>query len=167
MLGWLTKLDTVHKAETDAEREAVYRFPVPDLHRGGAEVPDYEADHEPEVAEAGRGRPAERPRFYTGRPDDITSTVRVRAWKPGEVPPAVFALTSMDRFPGIEGLGVSHIGRMMIRRSLRGKLVLPSLLAGGYPFLVGEKGADLAFLDCVPGIVRHYRQLGRGRTADG
>jgi CRP-like cAMP-binding protein len=49
---------------------------------------------------------------------------------------------------------------MMIRRSLRGRLVLPSLLAGGYEFLVGEKGADLAFLDCVPRIVRHYRQLG-------
>ena len=26
MLGWLTRLETVHKAETPAEREAVYRF---------------------------------------------------------------------------------------------------------------------------------------------
>ena len=158
MLGWLTRLDTVHKAETAAEREAIYRFRyqiyIEELKY------NYEADHERKWLRQEEDDQPTTTLLYTGSPDDITSTVRVRAWKPGEVPPAVFALTSMDRFPGIEGLGVSHIGRMMIRRSLRGKLVLPSLLAGGYEFLVGEKGADLAFLDCVPGIVRHYRQLG-------
>jgi len=158
MLGWLTRLDTVHKAETQEEREAIYRFRyqiyIEELKY------NYEADHERKWLRQEEDDQPTTTLLYTGSPDDITSTVRVRAWKPGEVPPAVFALTSMDRFPGIEGLGVSHIGRMMIRRSLRGKLVLPSLLAGGYEFLVGEKGADLAFLDCVPGIVRHYRQLG-------
>jgi|KBSSwiStaDraftv2_1062776.scaffolds.fasta_scaffold15074_7 CRP-like cAMP-binding protein len=158
MLGWLTRLDTVHKAETDAEREAIYRFRyqiyIEELKY------NYEADHERKWLRQPADDEEGTTLLYTGRPDDITSTVRVRAWKPGQVPPAVFAMTSMERFPGIEKLGVSHIGRMMIRRSLRGKLVLPSLLAGGYEFLVGEQGADLAFLDCVPGIVRHYRQLG-------
>jgi len=158
MLGWLTRLDTVHKAETDAEREAIYRFRyqiyIEELKY------NYEADHERKWLRQPADDEEGTTLLYTGRPDDITSTVRVRAWKPGHVPPAVFAMTSMERFPGIEKLGVSHIGRMMIRRSLRGKLVLPSLLAGGYEFLVGEQGADLAFLDCVPGIVRHYRQLG-------
>ena len=158
MLGWLTRLDTVHKAETDAEREAIYRFRyqiyIEELKY------NYEADHERKWLRQPADDEEGTTLLYTGSPDDITSTVRVRAWKPGQVPPAVFAMTSMERFPGIEKLGVSHIGRMMIRRSLRGKLVLPSLLAGGYEFLVGEQGADLAFLDCVPGIVRHYRQLG-------
>ena len=158
MLGWLTRLDTVHKAETDAEREAIYRFRY---HIYIEELKyNYEADHERKWLRQPADDEEGTTLLYTGRPDDITSTVRVRAWKPGQVPPAVFAMTSMERFPGIEKLGVSHIGRMMIRRSLRGKLVLPSLLAGGYEFLVGEQGADLAFLDCVPGIVRHYRQLG-------
>jgi len=158
MLGWLTRLDTVHKAETAAEREAIYRFRyqiyIEELKY------NYAADHERKWLRQAEDDEPSTTLLYTGSPDDITSTVRVRAWKPGQVPPAVFQATSMDRFPGIEGLGVSHIGRMMIRRSLRGKLVLPSLLAGGYDFLVGERGADLAFLDCVPGIVRHYRQLG-------
>ena len=158
MFGWLTRLDTVHKAETAAEREAIYRFRyqiyIEELKY------NYEADHERKWLRQPADDEEGTTLLYTGRPDDITSTVRVRAWKPGQVPPAVFAMTSMERFPGIEKLGVSHIGRMMIRRSLRGKLVLPSLLAGGYEFLVGEQGADLAFLDCVPGIVRHYRQLG-------
>jgi CRP-like cAMP-binding protein len=158
MLGWLTRLETVHKAETAAEREAIYRFRyqiyIEELKY------NYEADHERKWLRQAEDEQPWTTLLYTGSPDDISSTVRVQAWRPGEVPPAVFALTSMERFPGIERLGVSHIGRMMIRRSLRGKLVLPSLLAGGYEFLVGEKGADLAFLDCVPGIVRHYRQLG-------
>jgi CRP-like cAMP-binding protein len=158
MFGWLTKLETVRVAETAREREAVYRFRykvyIEELHY------NYEADHERKWLRQPADDEEGTTLLYTGRPDDITSTVRVRAWKPGQVPPAVFAMTSMERFPGIEKLGVSHIGRMMIRRSLRGKLVLPSLLAGGYEFLVGEQGADLAFLDCVPGIVRHYRQLG-------
>ena len=158
MFGWLTRLDTVHKAETAAEREAIYRFRyqiyIEELKY------NYAADHERKWLRQPADDEEGTTLLYTGRPDDITSTVRVRAWKPGQVPPAVFAMTSMERFPGIEKLGVSHIGRMMIRRSLRGKLVLPSLLAGGYEFLVGEQGADLAFLDCVPGIVRHYRQLG-------
>jgi CRP-like cAMP-binding protein len=158
MLGWLTRLETVHKAETAAEREAIYRFRyqiyIEELKY------NYEADHERKWLRQAEDEQPWTTLLYTGSPDDISSTVRVQAWKPGEVPPAVFALTSMERFPGIERLGVSHIGRMMIRRSLRGKLVLPSLLAGGYEFLVGEMGADLAFLDCVPGIVRHYRQLG-------
>ena len=158
MLGWLTRLDTVHKAETAAEREAIYRFRyqiyIEELKY------NYAADHERKWLRQAEDDEPSTTLLYTGSPDDITSTVRVRAWKPGEVPSAVFQMTSMERFPGIERLGVSHIGRMMIRRSLRGKLVLPSLLAGGYDFLVGERGADLAFLDCVPGIVRHYRQLG-------
>ncbi|HEU0107162.1 MAG TPA: cyclic nucleotide-binding domain-containing protein [Vicinamibacteria bacterium] len=158
MLGWLTKLETVHKAETPAQREAIYRFRyqiyIEELKY------NYEADHERKWLRQAEDDEPSTTLLYTGSPDDITSTVRVRAWKPGEVPPAVFQTTSMDRFSGIERLGISHIGRMMIRRSLRGKLVLPSLLAGGYEFLVGEQGADLAFLDCVPGIVRHYRQLG-------
>jgi CRP-like cAMP-binding protein len=158
MLGWLTKLETVHKAETAAEREAIYRFRyqiyIEELKY------NYEADHERKWLKQAEDEQPWTALLYTGSPDNISSTVRVQAWKPGEVPSAVFALTSMDRFPGIEALGVSHIGRMRLRSSLRGRLVLPSLLAGGYEFLVGEKGADLAFLDCVPGIVRHYRQLG-------
>src|SRR5215813_12043949 len=122
MLGWLTRLDTVHKAETEAEREAVYRFRyqiyIEELKY------NYAADHERKWLRQSEDDEPGTTLLYTGPPEDITSTVRVRAWKPGQVPPAVFQATSMDRFPGIEGLGVCHIGRMMIRRSLRGKLVL-------------------------------------------
>jgi CRP-like cAMP-binding protein len=158
MFGWLTRLETVRVAESAREREAVYRFRyrvyIEELHY------NYEADHERKWLKQPEDELPETTLLYTGSEDEVTSCVRVRDWKPGQVPPEVFQAISLDRFPDIEHLTVTHIGRMMIRRTLRGKLVLPSLLAGGYEFLVGRKGADLAFLDCVPGIVRHYRQLG-------
>ncbi len=168
MFGWLTKLETVRKAETGREKEAIYRFRyqiyIEELKY------NYAADHERKWLKQPEDDEEATMLLYTGTPDEITSTVRVRSWGPGKVPPSVYAAISLDRFPGIEGLTVSHLGRLMIRRTLRGKLVLPSLIAGGYEFLAGEKGADLAFLDCVPGIVRYYRRLGArpygGRVLD-
>jgi CRP-like cAMP-binding protein len=168
MFGWLTRLETVHVAATAREREAVYRFRykvyIEELHY------NYEADHDRKRLKQPEDELPETTLLYTGSAEEVTSSVRVRAWAPGQVPPDVFQAISLERFPGIERLNVAHIGRLMIRRTLRGKLVLPSLLAGGYEFLVGQRGADLAFLDCVPGIVRHYRQLGArpygGRVID-
>jgi CRP-like cAMP-binding protein len=158
MFGWLTRLETVHVAETAREREGIYRFRykvyIEELHY------NYEADHERKWLKQPEDDLPETTLLYTGSPDEVTSSVRVRAWKPGHVPPDVFQGLSLERFPGIERLNVAFIGRLMIRRTLRGKLLLPSLLAAGYEFLVGQRGADLAFLDCIPGIVRHYRQLG-------
>lgn len=158
MLGWLTKLETVRAATTAAEREAIYRFRysiyVEELQYG------YEADHERKWLKQAEDEKPYTTLLYAGAPDDIKGTVRLRAWKPGAVPREVYDAISLERFPGIEKLGVAHVGRLMIRPSLRGKLVLPSLLMAGYDFMAGECGADLAFLDCVPGIVRHYRQLG-------
>jgi CRP-like cAMP-binding protein len=158
MFGWLTKLENVHQARTPREREAIYRFRyriyIEELKY------NYAADHERKWLRQPEDDEETTTLLYTGSPEEITSSVRVRAWAPGKVPAAVREAISLDRFEGFESLGVSHIGRLMIRRTLRGKLVLPSLLAGGYDLLAGEKGADLAFLDCVPGIVRYYRQLG-------
>jgi CRP-like cAMP-binding protein len=168
MFGWLSRLETVHVASTAREREAVYRFRykvyIEELHY------NYEADHERKWLKQPEDELPETTLLYTGSAEEVTSSVRVRAWAPGQVPLDVFQAISLERFPGVERLNVAHIGRLMIRRTLRGKLVLPSLLAGGYEFLVGQRGADLAFLDCVPGIVRHYRQLGArpygGRVID-
>jgi CRP-like cAMP-binding protein len=168
MFSWLTRLETVRVAETAPEREGVYRFRykvyIEELHY------NYEADHERKWLKQPEDELPETTLLYTGSPDEVTSCVRVRAWRPGQVPSPVAQALSLERFLGIERLNVAHIGRMMIRRTLRGKIVLPSLLAGGYEFLAGERGTDLAFLDCVPGIVRHYRRLGArpygGRVKD-
>src|SRR5262249_11369485 len=55
---------------------------------------------------------------------------------------------------------VAQVGRLVVHPTVRGKLLLPVLLRGGFEFLVGEASVDLAFVDCLPGIVSHYRRLG-------
>lgn len=168
MFHFLTRLETVHRAQTPREREAIYRF----RYQVYIEELKYNlaADHERKWLRQDADDEPSSTLLYTGTPEEITSTVRVRAWQPGQVPPDVRRASSLERFPGIEKLGVSHIGRLMIRRTLRGKLVLPSLLAAGYELLAGEMRSDLAFLECIPGIVRYYRQLGArpygGRLVD-
>ncbi len=66
----------------------------------------------------------------------------------------------MDLFPDIEERSVAEIGRFMIRRSMRGKLILASFARFSYDYLAGEKEMDLVFCYCAPGLVRYYRRLG-------
>lgn len=66
----------------------------------------------------------------------------------------------MARFPDIETLVVAEIGPVIFRPTYRGKLNLPSLMYAAYRILVADKDADLAFLTCPPGLVRHFRKFG-------
>lgn len=158
LLQWLSNMEPVHRARTAEEREAVYRFRyeiyIGELKYGSP------ADHERKHLSDAEDERDTTTLLYTGSPEAVTSTVRVRVWEPGQVPPADFHSMSLDLFPGIERLRVAHVGRLMIRRTLRGKILLPSLLRAGYEMLAGDARVDLGFLDCVPGIVRHYRRLG-------
>lgn len=158
MLGWLARRYPVHKARTEEEREAIYRFRyevyIEELNY------TYQADHAGRRLKQDEDEKPYTTLLYTGSPEKITGAVRVRAWGPGEVPVRDFEALSLHLFPGIETLRVAQIGRLVIRGSLRGKLVMPSLLWGGYEFLVGESGVDLGFVDCLPGIASHYIRLG-------
>jgi hypothetical protein len=154
-----TKLETVHLADSVAEREAIYRFRytiyVEELGReiGGV-------DHE---ARTVRDDDDENPtsyHLYIGSLDHIVAAVRVQVWEPGEVPEQDFRISSMHLFPDIDSMVVGEMGRFMIRRTRRGRMTLPSMARGAYEFLVAQKKMDLAFLYCRPGLVNHYRRLG-------
>ncbi len=156
---WLTKLEPIHVAETREEREAVYRFRYsiyyeeygrlignPDHERRFVTDPHDEADFSTIL--------------YSGTPDDITGTVRLRHWKPGEVPEHELHEMSMDLIPDIEERRTAEIGRFMIRRSLRGRLLLASFARESYDLLCGEHASELAFCYCAPGLINYYRKLG-------
>jgi cyclic nucleotide-binding protein/N-acyl amino acid synthase FeeM len=168
MFGWLARRYTVHQARTEEEREAIYRFRyevyVEELHY------DFGAEHDRRRLKQDEDEKPYTTLLYTGSPARITGSVRVRTWGPGEVPARDFDALSLHLFPGIEKLRVAQVGRLVIRSSLRGRLVMPSLLWGGYELLVGEAGVDLAFVDCLPGIAPHYIRLGAlpyaGRLVD-
>lgn len=157
--GWLTRFDPVHTATREFEREAIYRFRykvfVEELGReiGGVDhrhrwVRD-EEDDKPYAIHA-----------FTRTPDQVTGSMRLRFWEPGAVPQREQRQFSMERVPGIEGLAVAETDRFMISRGLRGRLILPSMVRAMFDLLVVERGAELIFACCGPGLVRHYRKIG-------
>src|SRR5262245_7892074 len=112
MLGWLSGLETVRIATTAAEREAIYRF------RYSVYIEElkynYDADHERKWLKQPEDEKPYTRLLYAGTPEDVKGSVRVRAWRPGAVPREVYDAISLELFPGIERLGVAHVGRLMI-----------------------------------------------------
>ena len=98
--------------------------------------------------------------LYAGSLDDVTGTVRLRHWQPGEIPEYDVREMSMDRIPDLAERHTSEIGRFMIRKSLRGRLLLASFARAAYDLLCGEKKTELTFCYCAPGLVHYYRKLG-------
>ena len=156
--SWVTKLERVHEAKTREERDAVYAFRykvyVEELGRelGGA-------DHVRKIVCDEDDEQDYSTQLYTGPLEDISGTVRLRIWQPGRIPKHEFEMLSMSSFPDIESRSISELGRLMIRPTLRGKLLLPSLVRSVYERGV-KAGVDLGFCYCAPGLVQHYRKLG-------
>ena len=156
---WISKLEPIHIVETREEREAVYRFRYDIYYKEFGRLignPDHDrkwvCDPEDEKDTATL--------LYSGSPDDITGTVRLRHWPPGTVPPDVLHELSMDLFPDIEQRTVAEIGRFMIRKSKRGNLLLASFAQTTYDLLCAKHQVELVFCYCAPTLVNHYRKLG-------
>ncbi len=98
--------------------------------------------------------------LFTRDDDGVTGVLRIRHWRPGEVPAKDFDLFTMERFPEIDRLTTAELGRLMVRRSERGTLLLGALLSAAFELGCDRLGVDLAFLNCASGLVRHYRRLG-------
>jgi CRP-like cAMP-binding protein len=156
---WFTRLERVQVATTPREREAIYRFRysvyVDELRREVGGV-----DHAARTVRDATDESPAAVHFYAGTVRDVKGSARTLIYEPGEVPEALAEELSLDLFPNIAELRIAEAGRYMIRPSLRGKLVLPSLARFGYDHVVGERKVDLIFLTCRPPLVRYYRRLG-------
>ena len=97
--------------------------------------------------------------LYTGTTADMTGTIRVRHWDPGEVPAKDRSTFSMELFDGVERLSVTEIGRLMIKPEARSRLLFAALTAGAYQH-AARRGVDLGFANCVPRLVPLYQKLG-------
>jgi CRP-like cAMP-binding protein len=155
----MSDLEQVRFATTDAEREAIYRF----------RYSVYAAElgrkiGQPDHAE-GRLHDDEDDQPYTVllyTADDggeVTGTLRLRCWGPGEVPEKDWQAFSMERVPGLEQLSTADLGRLMVRPGERGGLTLLALALAAYEDLA-TRGTDVAFANCATGLLRHYRLIG-------
>jgi Cyclic nucleotide-binding domain/Acetyltransferase (GNAT) domain len=167
-------LEPVYVAETEAEREAVFSF----------RYSVYAAELNRKLGNADHGRrrlhDEEDDQPYTtllyteDGAGQLTGTIRIRRWEPGQVPAKDWEAFSMGRFAGLSELSTAEIGRLMIEPGHRGQLGLVSMACAVYQLYAGELAADVAFINCTTGLVRHYLLLGfrtyAGRlvpTADG
>ena len=170
----ISALEPVYVAETEAEREAVFSF--------RSSVYGKELGRKLGNADHGRGRvhDEEDDKPYTTLlyTDDgagqLTGTVRIRRWEPGKVPAKDWETFSMERFDGLREMPTAEIGRLMIEPGHRGQLGLVSMSCVVCQLYAQELAADVGFINCAAGLVRHYRLLGfrtyAGRlvpTADG
>jgi hypothetical protein len=165
LTGLLSRLEEVHRADSREELESIYRFRytvyVEELGRkiGGV-------DHKKRMVFDEDDEQAYTLHFYTGKIGAINGVVRICAWDPGKIPPAHFKQLSLGLFDNIEDYAVAEFGRLMIRRSMRGMLILPPLLRAAGIALAEEKKTELLFCYCRPGLVPYYKKLG-ARTYPG
>jgi hypothetical protein len=149
---------TAHIATTQEERRAIqaFRYSIYVEELGKTVV---NADHTHKRIADAADNADNAVLIYTGSVADITGSVRIEFFGPGEVPKAVRNRFSMDRFEDIDLHGVSVSSRMTVDRSLRGKLVLPAIARAAYRLCV-ERGVVFDFIYCAPGLVTAWRRLG-------
>ncbi|SVD79434.1 uncharacterized protein METZ01_LOCUS432288, partial [marine metagenome] len=157
---WFTNLAPVNTAKTQAERDAIYRFRY-DVYVREFNVQRHPtADHERQMLVDDDDESPFSHHLYTGTPENVSSAVRLRLWPKGQVPERVFDHYSMNLFPNIEDLNTADVGRMMIRPTLRGKMLYPTLLLSGFEYMATVNQTDLVFLYCIPGLIKHYWKQG-------
>jgi hypothetical protein len=167
-------LEPVYIAQTEEERQSVFAFRytvyATELGRKLGN-----ADHGKRVVHDEEDDKPYTTLLYTrDGAGQVTGTVRVRHWEPGQVPEKDWTAFSMERFDGLDKLRTAEVGRLMIEPGQRGQAGLLSMAYTIYQLCAGELAADCAFINCAAGLVRHYRLLGfrtyAGRmvpTADG
>ncbi len=158
IFDWLLGLERVYTADTRAEREAIWRFRY-DIYVRELGKTIASADHENGWIRDDDEDDPEVTLFYTGSLADVTGTLRIDAWAPGRVPPATAKKYRFASATGLLGQTLAEGSRLMVRRRLRGKLIMPALSRAGFSRWL-EKGARAAFAYCAPGLVGGYRRLG-------
>ena len=159
-------LEPVYMAETEAEREAIFSFRYSVY---GAELGRKlgNADHgRHRVHDPEDDQPYTTLLYTDDGAGQLTGTIRIRRWEPGQVPAKDWEAFSMERFAGLAEMPTAEVGRLMIERGRRGQLGLVSMACALYQLCAGELATDVAFQNCATGLVRHYRLLGF-RTYDG
>jgi hypothetical protein len=153
-------LDPVYIAETEAEREAVFAFRYSVY---GAELGRKlgNADHgRHRVHDPEDDQPYTTLLYTDDGAGRLTGTIRLRRWEPGQVPPKDWEAFSMERFEGLREMPTAEVGRLMIERGHRGQTGLVSMSCAVFQLCAGDLAADVAFINCAAGLVRHYRLLG-------
>lgn len=158
ILDLLSRMERVSIAATPTEREAVWRFryevyvrelgktvAAADDEKGWIRDPDEDEPH--------------AVLLYTGSPADVTGTLRVDTWLAGTVPRRVAQRYGFHGSKRLLEQPAAEASRLMVRRQLRGQLIVPALARRAFAHAV-ERGVRLSYAYCAPGLLAGYRRLG-------
>jgi CRP-like cAMP-binding protein len=154
-----TRLEPVHRAKTAAERDAIYRFrhAIRVEGRGQVEIPG--VDHDKEMVFTADDELPSSIQLYTGTPEQLDASARMRAWSAGEVPDAVREAWSLDFVTNLDSLAIAELAEFVARPGAGHRLAILSLFRTCFEICLEERGADLIVFDAHPGMISHYAKL--------
>lgn len=175
MLELTTRLATVHRATTAAERDAIYhmRYAIRVEERGQVESPG--VDHDKEMVFTVEDELPRTVHFYTGSKGapnaavQIDAAARMRRFNPGDVPDEVCERWSLDFVTNLDSLAVAEFSELLARPHVAGqdRLSVLSLFKACFEACVEPGGADLIVFDAHPGLITHYAKLFGARRYGG
>jgi len=146
---------TVRRAETDDERQAVYRFRyhtyVEEL---GKRIDG--VDHDRRRLYDEEDEAPGTVLLYTGSPGEITGTLRITTYAATAVPDQGRQRYATDLFTGA---AFAESARLMVAKTCRGGAALAALARTAYRHITAT-GNELTLAYCAPGLVALYRRLG-------
>lgn len=146
-------------ATTQAELDAIARLRYA-VHIREQNVPLGEADHaRKRIWYADDDRP-DTLHFYAGSVDDVLGCLRVRMWRPGQVPADLREFYSMDALPGAGELTLCDVTKMVVIPKLRGTAAMAALTGHSLHETVSRYRNEAMFACCAPGLLRSYRAVG-------
>jgi CRP-like cAMP-binding protein len=160
LFGAVARLTPVHVAQTEAEQNAVFRMRY-DIYVGEKnELGVPHADHARHEIRTPEDSLPDATIMYTGTPERVTGSLRVRVWGPGEIPADVRRRYSLSRFPDIDTRSICQVGHLMMVPTLRGTAAVVALTSSAVEKTVTEHGVEMMIADCAPGLLDTYRHLG-------
>ncbi|KIG17668.1 hypothetical protein DB30_02943 [Enhygromyxa salina] len=173
MLELTTRLATVHRATSAAEREAIYRmrYQVRVDDRGQVESPG--VDHAKQMVCTVNDELPDTIHFYTGEAagvGEIDAVARMRRFNPGDVPDEVRERWSLDFVTNLDSLAIAEFSELLARPHVAAshdRLSVLSLFKAGFEACMEPGGADLIVFDAHPGLVTHYAKLVGARRYGG
>lgn len=156
---FLTSFEPVHIAQTDAEKEAVYRLRyqvyVEELNKSFLKT----VDHQKKWIKDPEDDSPDAMILYTGSPENLTGTLRIDIWRPGKIPETARKRFSLHLMPFVDDITICEAGRLIISKKSRGHFILPALTRMSYKISCQED-IKYSFVYCAPGLVNAYRKLG-------
>lgn len=169
MLKLSTRLETVHRAKTAEERHAIYRLRYAVRVEGRGQVEIEGVDHEKEMVFGVEDELPSTVLLYTGPPEAVDATARLRRWNAGEVLDEVREAWSLDFVTNLDDLAIAEVSEIVARPGVGGRdrLAVLSLFHAAFEACLAERGADLLVFDAHPGLVTHYAKLFGARRYGG